>query len=89
MIKNTFNLKIVIWSPDSIASIAAGKSHFFNAPYDALFFKDPYIIKNLSQILRLNAFYLPECFNPHKHVYDRKYDLSEYSCDITTAGNLH
>ena len=89
VIKNTFNLKIVIWSPDSIASIAAGKSHFLNASYDALFFKDPYIIKNLSQILGLNAFYLPECFNPHKHVYDKKYNLSEYSCDITTAGNLH
>ena len=89
IIKITSNSKIVIWSPDSIASIAAGKSHFLNAPYDAFFFKDPYIIKNLRHMLKLNAFYLPECFNPHKHVYEEKHDVSKYSCDITTAGNLH
>jgi len=88
-IKNSFDIKIVMWSPDSIASIAAGKAHFMNCDYDALFFKDPYIIKNLTEILGLNAYYLPECFNPHKHTVNLESIDSKYECDITTAGNLH
>lgn len=88
-IKSSFNIRIVMWSPDSIASIAAGKAHFMNCDYDALFFKDPYIIKNLTNVLGLNAYYLPECFNPHKHISNSESIDSKYECDITTAGNLH
>ena len=88
-IKRISKSKIVLWSPDSIATFAAGRSHFMNAPYDALFFKDPFIVKTFRNILDCKAYYLPECFNPHKHIYDSKFNTSNYACDITTAGNLH
>ena len=50
-IKKHSKSKIVLWSPDSIATFAAGRSHFMNARYDALFFKDPFIVKNMRNIL--------------------------------------
>lgn len=87
-IKSICNTKIAIWSPDSVATVASGKSHYLNAEYDHLFFKDPYIVKNLVDTLELNASYLPECFNPLKHFYEGEIE-EEYFSDVTTAGNLH
>ena len=88
-IKKYSKSKIVLWSPDSIATFAAGRSHFMNASYDALFFKDPFIVKNMKSILGLEAYYLPECFNPHQHYLSKDKDLAPYYCDLATAGNLH
>lgn len=88
-IKKSSKSKIVLWSPDSIATFAAGRSHFMNAEYDAFFFKDPFIVKNMNNLLGLEAYYLPECFNPHKHYLSADEDLTPYYCDLVTAGNLH
>jgi spore maturation protein CgeB len=80
---------VVMWFPDHLGTI--GRGLFMNAKYDALFFKDPYIVHRLGHVLRSPCFYLPECFNPEKH-WLPKDALDEnpvYKCDIGTAGNSH
>jgi spore maturation protein CgeB len=87
-IKKLDNGKIVMWSPDSVATVASGKSHFLNSAYDHLFFKDKFIVNNLANTLNLNAHYLPECFNHYRHKFSGFIE-DKYKVDITTAGNLH
>jgi spore maturation protein CgeB len=80
---------IAMWFPDAIVNF--NRAMFMNAPYDAIFFKDPFIVHRLNDILRSPVYYLPECFNPKRHILptESKLDQATYSCDITTAGNLH
>ena len=89
LIKHISNAKIALWFPDSLINF--GKAFFMNAKYDALFFKDPFIIYSLGDVLKSPVFYLPECYNPKRHyVQDNNFTKDEfYECDITTAGNLH
>ena len=80
----------VMWFPDAITGV--GRSYFLSAPYDALFFKDPFIVYNLRRTMMNRAiFYLPECCNPryHKPVPVAPEDFSRYGCDIATAGNMY
>ncbi len=88
-IKEKTKAPIVLWHPDHIAN--CGKFMFMNAPYDLLFFKDPFMVRTFKNNFNLTTFYLPECCNPKRH-YSVKLDDKEsryYACDITTAGNLH
>jgi spore maturation protein CgeB len=80
---------IALWFPDAVVNI--GRGLFMNAPYDALFFKDPYIVRTLGEVLSSPAFYLPECFNPDRHCLQHEADAcaDQYACDIATAGNQH
>ena len=87
LIKNSANVKIVMWFPDHIANF--GKAYFMNSNYDFLFFKDPYIVITLSKILKSKIYYLPECFNEFKHKNTAFKIQNKYICDITTAGNFH
>jgi spore maturation protein CgeB len=88
-LKRRTRAQVALWFPDHMANF--GRGFFMNAPYDALFFKDPYIIHALGDVLRSPVYYLPECFNPERHWLPEEaigQDAS-YHCDITTAGNLH
>ncbi|QRX84562.1 glycosyltransferase [Glaciimonas sp. PAMC28666] len=88
-LKRRTSAQIVMWFPDAVTNF--GKAFFMNAPYDALFFKDPYIVHVLSDVLKSPVYYLPECFNPERHWLQEK-DIGQsrdYKCDITTAGNQH
>jgi spore maturation protein CgeB len=78
---------IVMWFPDHVAQFR--RMQFATAPYDKLFFKDPYQVALLRREPGLPAFYLPECFSPRRHSLDEPGDLSAYECDIATAGNLY
>lgn len=80
---------VVMWFPDALVNF--GRGFFMNAPYDALFFKDPYIVHMLRGVLASQVYYLPECFNPQRHRLpdDDQEIAEEYRCDITTAGNQH
>ena len=80
---------IVLWHPDSISNL--GKYFFLNAKYDALFFKDPYIVYSFNKDLNLSSYYLPECFNPRYHhkIELMEAELDKYICDITIAGNIY
>lgn len=88
-LKRRTGSQIVLWMPDSFTYFARG--FFMNAPYDAAFFKDPYIVHCMKDILSFPAYYLPECFNPERHWLPAEaigHDAA-YQCDITTAGNQH
>lgn len=80
---------VSLWFPDALVNF--GRGFFMNASYDALFFKDPFIVDRFGDVLRSPVHYLPECFNPHRHVAAEPTpaQLDSYECDIATAGNLH
>lgn len=87
-IKRLSGAQVVLWFPDALINF--GKAYFMNADYDALFFKDPYIVHFLNGVVRSPVFYLPECFNPvHHRLPEGETPRQEYACDITTAGNQH
>ncbi len=88
-IKNTTAAKIALWFPDAIINL--GRQYVLSSSYDALFFKEPYIVRMLREKMELPAYYLPECCNPRWH---HKVDISLkdqeiYGCDLTTAGNIY
>lgn len=88
-LKSKFDCKTALWFPDAISNF--GKAMFLDAAYDALFFKEPFVVDILKRELQKNAFYLPECCNPiyHNKVSFNAEDAAKYACDITTAGNMH
>lgn len=88
-IKDVAKSPIVLWFPDAIVNF--GKAMFLSAPYDFLFFKDPYIVYVLKREMNKNINYLPECCNPniHKLYKYSEQDKVKYSCEITTAGNFY
>jgi spore maturation protein CgeB len=86
-IKLNTNAKIVMWFPDAISNL--GNAFFMVSEYDALFFKDPFIVSTISNFIKPKVYYLPECFNPYKHNLNNEEISNEYICDLTTAGNQH
>jgi len=87
-IKRCSGAQVALWFPDPLVNF--GRGYFMNAIYDALFFKDPYIVYTLREVLRTPVYYLPECFNPKRHrLPEGEQPGPEYACDIATAGNLH
>jgi len=69
-----------------------GRGHFFLADYDALFFKDRYIVDKLrSKLGWKHVFYLPQACDPSVH---RPASLDDeqrriFGADLTIAGNMH
>jgi spore maturation protein CgeB len=88
-LKRRSKAKVVMWFPDALTNF--GRAFFMNASYDALFFKDPYIVSTLSGVLHSPVYYLPECFNPSRHFVPDHLSAGDdqYKCEITTAGNQH
>lgn len=88
-IKKEIKTHIVVWFVDSLANF--GKQYIFASDYDALFFKDPFIVDFTRKKLNLNSYYLPECCNPlwHKKVQLTSKDKEYYGCDLTAVGNLY
>lgn len=87
-LKRRTGAAIALWFPDHLANF--GRGYFMNAPYDGLFFKDPYIVHVLDGTVLSPAYYLPECFNPDRHrLPEGSGPGPEHRCDVTTAGNQH
>jgi spore maturation protein CgeB len=87
-LKQRTGAKVALWFPDAVVNLMPG--YCLNAPYDALFFKDPFIVHALKGTVRSPTFYLPECFNPAQHAMPtRVLPESEYACDVATAGSMH
>jgi spore maturation protein CgeB len=88
-LKSRTGALVVMWYPDALVNFRRG--YFMNAPYDGLFFKDPYIKRILGDVLVSQVHYLPECFNPTKHWLPAEQigNDPKYQCDITTAGSQH
>ena len=88
-LKQTTKSPVVMWFPDAIVNF--GKAMFLCSNYDALFFKDPYIVHTLRREIKKQIHYLPECCNPvvHKVYPYNETERKKYSCNITTIGNLY
>jgi spore maturation protein CgeB len=90
LLKSTTQAPVVLWFPDALVNM--GRHMFLNAPFDFLFFKDPFLVRRLQADFPLKSvYYLPECCNPQVHrIYEpQPGDMEKYACDITTAGNLY
>jgi spore maturation protein CgeB len=88
-LKRRTGAQVAMWCPDAIINLSRG--YFITAAYDGIFFKDPYIIVAMGDVLKSPIHYLPECFNPERHwLPEQSIGHNDvYSCDITTAGNQH
>lgn len=88
-LKASTGAPVALWFPDPIHHFQ--KAMFLNAPYDHLFFKEPYMAEVLRRELLQPAYYLPECCNPdyHKRVTLTEEEKQKFGCQLTTAGNLH
>jgi len=88
-IKTKTTAVMVSWFPDHLANL--GRQYLLKAPYDALFFKDPYIVDFCRNKVEKPAFFLPECCNPlwHRKVTLTQAEIDYYACDLTTAGNMY
>lgn len=58
-------LKTGIWFPDAIVNME--RQLMLLAPYDAVFVKEPYLVRRLTAVLDLPVFYLPQACNPRVH----------------------
>ena len=57
--------RVAFWFPDSVANL--GRQLMLLAPYDAIFFKEPYLADRLRATLDLPIYYLPQACNPRWH----------------------
>jgi spore maturation protein CgeB len=58
-------VKVAFWFPDAVSNL--GRQLMVLAPYNALFFKDPHMVRHLSAFLATPVHYLPEACNPRVH----------------------
>jgi spore maturation protein CgeB len=87
LIKKEFRIKVVFLTGDHLGNFERG--YPFISDFDAFFVKDKYIVRILKDKLNLNAYYLPESFNPQIHThYLNEYDFGA-NYDISLVGNLY
>jgi spore maturation protein CgeB len=87
-LKRLTGAPLALWYPDPVSSF--GRHMFVNAPYDFLFFKDPYLVDILRRKVRAPAFYLPECYSPRAHSADQSLPIAaQFKTDICNAGTLY
>lgn len=82
-------VRLAMWFPDHVKSF--DRAFFMTAGYDALFFKDPFLVKSLYDIYEMNVYYLPEAFSKLRHTVTDDFDRrrAEYDCDIAMIGSQH
>jgi spore maturation protein CgeB len=56
---------VALWFPDHVGNL--GRQPMLAAPYTALFFKEPLLVRRLRDVLGMPVFYLPEACNPRWH----------------------
>jgi spore maturation protein CgeB len=57
--------RVAFWFPDSVANL--GRQFMLLAPYDAIFFKEPWLTDRLRATLEVPIYYLPQACNPRWH----------------------
>ena len=57
--------RVAFWFPDHVANL--GRQYMLLAPYDAIFFKEPFLTDRLRAMLGLPVYYLPQACNPRWH----------------------
>ncbi|MCS4058426.1 CgeB family protein [Salinibacter ruber] len=82
--------RVVLWFPDHIGNLSRG--YCVTAPYDGLFFKDPFIVEQLQDLCLGRVYYLPQCFDPVRQKLPSSVPdegMAAYRCEVATAGTLH
>jgi spore maturation protein CgeB len=77
-------VKVALWFPDSLPNL--GRQLMLISPFDAVFFKDPYLVRRLSSMLDLPVYYLPEACNPRWH---RPLSTPGTEPYLVLAGNMY
>jgi len=80
--------KVIGVYPDALVNL--GRGYLFGADYDALFFKDHYIVDTFrSKLGWTHAHYLPQACDRalHRPVPLDDEDRRRYGCELTVAGN--
>ncbi len=77
-------IKVAMWFPDALLNM--GRQLILLSPYDAVFLKDPYLVRRLGAVLDLPLFYLPEACNPRWH---RPLSTPGTEPYLAIAGNMY
>ncbi len=88
-LKQTCSGKVVCWFTDQVMGLY--RHYLPAAPYDAVFLKEPFLVRAFREKLGTNAHYLPECCNPlwHKRMCLTEEARARYGCDLAALGTLH
>jgi spore maturation protein CgeB len=88
-LKGSCGGKVVCWYTDSMMNL--GRQYLIANFFDAIFVKEPTLVRILRDMLGRNAYYLPECCNPvwHKRAGLSDNDRRKYGCDLAAQGSLH
>jgi spore maturation protein CgeB len=81
--------KIVCWFTDSIINLH--RQYLMAGAYDAVFLKEPFLVRVFREKLDVNAYYLPECCNPmwHRPSVVSNGREGRYGCELAAQGGLH
>jgi spore maturation protein CgeB len=77
-------IPVALWFPDHVGNMR--RQRMLAAPYDAMFFKDPVLVRRLRDTLGLPVWYLPEACNPRWH---RPVGEPGTGRHIAVVGNLY
>lgn len=89
-LKHRSRAKVVGWFQDAVVNL--GRHDFMLAPYDGLFFKDPYIVERLRDYAGMdNVSFLPEACEPavHHKVTMSAEEKARFACDLMFYGNFY
>lgn len=84
------NVIIIHINPDQLTTLEY--QQIFASPYDAYFTKDHYMVDFMKNKMELNAFYLPEAFNPrvHKAIDSDRNELeTKIGIDVVAFGTMY
>lgn len=76
--------RVAFWFPDHVANL--GRQLMLLAPYDAIFFKEPFLTDRLRAMLGLPVYYLPQACNPRWHRPVAQAGTEPY---LVIAGNMY
>jgi spore maturation protein CgeB len=81
--------RIACWFTDTISSLH--RQYLLASPFDALFLKEPFMVRTFREKLGLNVHYLPEACNPqwHKPMEVPSAEGERYRCDVAAVGTFH
>ncbi len=77
-------IRVGIWFPDALVQM--GRQMMLLAPYDAVFVKEPHLVKRLQAVLDPPLFYLPEACNSR---WNRPLVASGTEPYLVLAGNMY
>lgn len=85
-IRKMTGAKVVMWFPDAISG--TGRELVLNAGFDAVFYKEPFFVRELVNIYKLNVFYLPEAFSVIQHTPTGQKSAKSV-CEVLVIASLH